>query len=66
MMSVVIGDIIGDDGVIGNDGNNHTGALLIQKSHFVSFKGVVFFTPGRPLQESHFDFFWVDTCGESF
>ena len=36
--------------------------MLIQKSHFDSFKGLVFLTPGRPLQESHFDFFWVDTC----
>ena len=37
MMSVVIGDIIGDDGVIGNDGNNHTGALfcLLQRSRFL-------------------------------
>ena len=33
--------------------------LLIQKGHFDSFKGVVFLTPRRPLQESHFDFFWV-------
>ena len=37
-------------------------ALWIQKSRFDSFKRVVFLTPGRPLQESYFVFFWVDTC----
>ena len=36
--------------------------LLIHKSHFDSFKGVVLLTPRRPPQESYFDFFWVDTC----
>ena len=40
--------------------------LLTHKSHFDSFKGVVFLTPRRLPQESHFDFFWVDTCKESF
>ena len=29
-------------------------------------EGAVFLTSERPLQASHFDIFWVDTCKESF
>ena len=39
--------------------------LLNQKSNFDSFKEVVLLTPGLPLQESHFDFIWIDN-GETY